>query len=313
MKKRSAILILALLLTLVVTVSPALAQARPVHVAGVIIAVDAGASQFTVKPRYRDALTVQTSVDTEYFRKIQHSGLEPISFDNLGVGNQVKVAGTWEGEVLQAGNVVVMPAISPPPVVIHGAIAVLNTSNGTMTVEPRTGSAVIVQTFGETEFFRTVQHGRLVPIDFTDLAVEEWVKVQGAWDGDVLNAIRVTVMPFAPAPPPRLVAGSIGELLSESDFSLDHQRREAITVKTVETTKFYRTLGWGRLEPITFGDLAVGDWVAVLGKWDGEVLNADVVTVTRGHGGEAEGVLEAGEVFEADELVDEIDTLQIQP
>ena len=48
--------------------------------------------------------------------------------------------------------------------------------------------------------------------------------------------------------------------------------------------------------------------MAVLGKWDGEVLNADVVTVTRGHGGEAEGVLEAGEVFEADELVDEMIT-----
>ncbi len=314
MKKRSAILILALLLTLVVTVSPALAQNRPVRVAGMILAVDVENAQLTVKPRYRDAFTVQTSDSTEYFRKIQHNGLEPISFEQLEteIGEQVNVAGTWDGEVFQADSVVLMPAILPPPAAIHGAIIALDTSSGTMTVEPRTGDAVIVKTSGETEFFRTVQHGRLVPIDFTDLDVGEWVKVQGAWDSDELIAMRVTVMPFEPAPPPRLVAGSIGEL-SGSDFSLEHQRREAITVKTFETTKFYRTLRWGRLESITFGDLEVGGWVAVLGRWDGEALNADVVTVMRGHGGEAEGVLEAGEVLDAEELVDEIDTLQIQP
>ena len=38
MKKRSAILVLALLLTLVVTVSPALAQDRPVRLSGEITA-----------------------------------------------------------------------------------------------------------------------------------------------------------------------------------------------------------------------------------------------------------------------------------
>ena len=154
-----------------------------------------------------------------------------------------------------------------------------------------------------------------MPIDFTDLAVEEWVKVQGAWDGDVLNAIRVTVMPFAPAPPPRLVAGSIwGACFPRAISALiisAERRSRSRRWKLQSSTGHLVGERLGNL--ITFGDLVVGDWVAVLGKWDGEVLNADVVTVTRGHGGEAEGVLEAGEVFEADELVDEIDTLEIQP
>jgi hypothetical protein len=314
MKKRSAILILALLLTLLVTVSSALAQDRPVRVSGEIIARDDTTGQLTVKPRYRDAITVQTSAETDILRKICEDGLEPIAFEDLMVGDQVTAAGIWEGDVLQARRVTVKSACVPPPDTVHGAISVLNASNGTITVEPKTGDTVLVHTSQETEFYRETQRARREPIAFTDLAVGDWVRVQGAWVDEDFEAERVTVMPFRPAPPPRLVMGSIGELLSGSDFSLEHQRREPITVKTTDTTKFYRTLQWGRLEPIGFGDLVAGDWVAVLGRWgDGEALNADAVTVMRGHGAEAEGVLEIGDVLEAGEVVEETDSSQVQP
>ena len=313
MKKRSTILLLALLLTLAVTVSPALAQDRPVRVSGEITAVDDTTGQFTVKPRYREAITVQTSAETDILRKIQEDGLEPIALGDLMDGDQVTVAGIWQGDLLQARRVTVKAACVPPPDTVHGAISVLDASSGTITVEPQTGDAVLVQTSEETVFYRETQRARREPILFADLAEGDWVRIQGAWVEDVFEAVRVTVMPFRPAPPPRLVVGSIGELLSETDFSLEHQRLEPITVKTTETTKFYRTLRWGRLEPISFGELVAGDWVAALGRWDGEALNADVVTVMRGHGGEAEGVLEIGDALDAGEVVEETDTIQVQP
>lgn len=314
MKKRTVVVILALLLTLVVTVSPALAHERPVRVSGeMITAVDGKTGQFTLKPRFRDAITVQTSADTEFLRKVREDGLEPITFDALQVGDRVTVAGTWDGDLLQAKRVTVKPEQLPPPATIHGAISSLDSVNGTLMVAPRTGDAVLVQTSEATEFYRETQRARKEPITFAELAEGNWVRVQGAWIDDVFEGVRVTVMPFQPAPPPRLVMGTIGELLSETDFILEHQRQDPITVKTTEPTKFFRTLHWGRLEPIGFGGLAAGDWVAVLGRWEGEALNADVVTVMRGHGAEAEGVLEIGAALEVGEVVEEVDTLQGQP
>jgi hypothetical protein len=75
---------------------------------------------------------------------------------------------------------------------------------------------------------------------------------------------------------------------SSGTFTLERRFGEAITVQTTEETKFYRQARWGRLEPITFGELAVGDRVNVLGTWDGEALNASKVIMMRGLEGETE-------------------------
>jgi hypothetical protein len=282
-------------------------------VSGEITALDGATGQITLKPRFRDAITVETSGETEFLRKVFEDGLEPITFDDLQQGDRVTVAGTWDGDVLRAQRVTVKPEQLPPPATIHGAISSLNSGDGTLMVAPLTGDAVLVQTSEGTEFYRETQRARREPITFADLADGDWVRVQGDWVEEVFDAVRVTVMPFQPAPPPRLLMGSIGELLSVSDFTLEHQRQDPITVKTTETTKFFRTLRWGRLELISFDDLAADDWVAVLGHWDGEALIAHVVTVMRGHGDEVEGVLEIGGGLETGELVEGVDTLQVQP
>jgi len=137
----------------------------------------------------------------------------------------------------------------------------------------------------------------------------------GTWVGDLFDARRVTVMPAAPPPLPRLVNGNISALLDDpaGAFTLERRYGEAITVKTSAETKFYLQSRWGRLEPILVGDLEVGDRVNVLGTWDGEALDASKVIVMRGHRDEAEGVLGTEELLAAEEIIDDAGSFQAQP
>jgi hypothetical protein len=312
MKKHSVILVVVLLLTLLVAASPVLADERPVRVAGEITAIDATVGQLTVLPRYRDPITVQTMEDTRFFRKVNHGGLEEISFESLVVGDRVQVVGTWDGDLLQAGKVIVVPPPPPPLVEIHGAISALDSENDTLIVKLEGGTEVTVQTSEETEFYRVAQHGRLEPIAFEDLAVEDWVRVHGLREEEVFLAKRVTVMPVAPPPPLRLAFGRIVRLDPEGTFSLKPRRGNEIPVGTGDETKFYRKLRWGRLEPISYSDLAVGDWVSVLGRWDGAALNARAVIIMRGHADDLEGVVEVEELLGAEELAED-SILQVEP
>lgn len=191
MKKRSIIFISALLL-LVVSVSPTLAHERQVRAAGEITVVDTGTGQITLKLRFRDSITtVQTSEKTEFLRK-DKDGLEPIALTDLVAGDKVHVTGTRGDEMLQAAKVVVMPADGEPPAMVRGDISELDAAEGTLTVEPREGDPILIQTSEETQFFRTVRHGRLEQITFDDLAEGDWIKSRGEWEDEVFNASHVT-------------------------------------------------------------------------------------------------------------------------
>jgi hypothetical protein len=313
MKRSFAILVLVLLLSLAASVSPALADELPVRVAGEITALDKATGQLTLKPRYRDPITVQTSDLTEFYRKVHRDGLEPIYFDDLEVGAKVRVTGTWDGEVLDASEVVMVPPPPPLPVAIYGAISAIDSDNATLLVKLSSGDEVTVQTLEVTQFYRVTQHGRLEPIAFEDLAIDDWVRVRGVRDGEVLNAQRVTVMPLTPPPPPRLAVGRIASLDPAGTFNLEPHRGDAIPVSTGDDTKFYRKVRWGRLEPIGFSDLLVGDWVAVFGWWDGTILNAGKVIVMRGPTDSLDDVLEEKDLMQAEETSSDIAGLQAAP
>lgn len=285
MKKYSAALLLVLLLLLVVAASPALAQDRPVRLAGEITAIDSNTDQLLVKPRYRDPFTVQTSTETEFWRKVGQDGLEPITFEDLIIGDHLQIGGTWDGEVLMADKVIVLPESGAPPKTINGIITRLDPGSGALAVQPREGDPVEVHTFDETHFYRLLRHGRLLPIAFEDLEIGNVVKVQGAMDGEILLARRVTVMPLKPGDhPPATIAGKIGRIDDSAIFSLNRRQGEAVKVVTDNETKFYRTGRWGRLEPISFEELAVGQKVLVQGARDGESFDAGLVIVMPGPG-----------------------------
>jgi hypothetical protein len=289
MKKRSVLLVLAVLLTLAVAASPVLASGRPDRVAGEITGLDATSGEITLQLRHGAEIAVATSDTTEFYRKVHLGGLEAISFDDLAIGDRVQVVGTRDGEVLTAAKVILVPPPPPPPQAVHGSIVALDAGAGTIRVQPCDGDALTVQTTAETTFYRRFHRGRLEPISFADLAVEDQVTVLGTWEGDLFIAGRVTVMPAAPPELPRLVNGDISALDPAGAFTLERRLGGAITVKTTTETQFYRQARWGRLEPITFAELVVGDRVSVLGTWDGEALNASKVIVMRSREGETEG------------------------
>jgi len=294
MKKYSAVLILALVLLLAAAASPALAQDQTMRVAGEITAIDPNTDQLAVKPRFRDPVKVQTSAETEFWRKVGQDGLEPITFEDLVVGDHIQIGGTWDGEVLMADKVIVLPETDASPKRISGIITRLDPGSQALAVKPRDGEPVEVHTFDETHFYRLLRHGRLLPIAFEDLAVGDWVKVQGAMDGEILLARRVTVLPLKPGDhPPSTIAGKIGRIDDSANFSLNRRHGEPVKVVTDEETKFYRTLPWGRLEPIRFEDLAVGQKVLVQGARNDEgAFSADVVIVLRAPGDNADDIIE---------------------
>ena len=192
MKKLYFPSVIALLLLLAAAVSPALAHGGAGRVVGSITALDPTTGIITMQPRFGEAVTVQTSAETEFYRKIHHGGLEPIGFDDLTVGDRVYVQGAWAGDVFNASRVLVMTSASQPPAShVHGSITALVPAAGTVVVQTRHSGEVLVQTFGETEFYRKSHQGGLEPITFDDLAVEDRVSVWGTWDGEVFNADKV--------------------------------------------------------------------------------------------------------------------------
>ncbi|HFD39885.1 MAG TPA: hypothetical protein ENJ31_08605 [Anaerolineae bacterium] len=281
------LLILSLLLALAVTASPALARGGADRIAGEITALDGATGVITLQPRYGDPATVQTSADTEFYRKVPRGGLEPITFEDLVVGDRIVVEGAWDGDLFNADEVVVVASATPPPPPppasdrFGGVITALDAANGTITLQARDGD-VTVQTSTETEFYRMQHHGDLQPITFDDLAVGDKVRVEGAWNGDLFDADRVIAMPVAPPPPPEDMVGGVITALDAAAGTITIQSphsADPITIQTSDETEFYRMIHQGGLEPITFDDLAVGDQIGAEGAWDGDLFNAEKVMV----------------------------------
>lgn len=284
MKKRFVILALTLLI-LVVAVSPILAQGKPARAAGEITAIDNSLDQLTLKPRFHDPITVQSTADTEFWRKVPNDGLEVIGFDDLADEDQIYVHGSWDDETIIAEKIVVIPARSPVPFTKFGTISDLDPGSGIMTLDLRIGDELVVQTTAQTRFYRTAWRGRMDPIAFEDLAVGDLVKVHGDLEGANLNAEKVTLMPLIPVPQIRSrISGHIKAVDPAGTFELKLRRKGEITVNTEASTKFYRILRWGQLETISFDDLAVGDGVMLQGAWDDEEFDASKVIMKRGSG-----------------------------
>lgn len=289
MRKRFTILILVLLL-LVVAVSPTLAYERPGHIVGEITAIDTDTVQLTVRLRYGAPVTVQIEDETEFLLKVEDVGLEPFSFEDLAVGNRIHVWGTRNEGVLYASKVIVMPESKMISDTLQGTVSVLDSDNLTITVLAGEEDLVVVQATEETKYYRVVRHGRLELIAFSDLLVGDRVKAQGDWDGEIFNAYRITVMPLIPSsPPPNRASGEI-TALDTAGFTLEKRGGYEINVLTSAETRFYEAIRRGKLEAITFDDLALEDMVVVSGEWDGDQFKATMVIVKASHGGRGPGV-----------------------
>jgi hypothetical protein len=216
--------------------------------------------------------------------------LEPITFEDLDVGDRIHVWGTRDEGVLYASKVIVMPESKMILDTLQGTVSVLDSVNLTITVTAGEEDLVVVQTTEETKFYRVVQHGRLELIAFADLVVGDRVKAQGDWDGEIFNAQRIMVMPLKPtSPPPNRASGEITALV-DAGFTLEKRGGYEINVTTSAETKFYAAIRRGQLKAITFEDLALEDMVVVSGEWDGDQLKATLVIVKASHGGGGPGV-----------------------
>ena len=280
------LLVLTLLFALALTATPVLAHDGGMdRIAGEITALDGATGVITVQPRYGDPVTVQTSAETEFYRKVPQGGLEAIAFEDLTVGDRIAVEGAWDGDLFNADKVVVVAPTTPPPPAgdsVHGVIAALDAATGVITVQTPAGAQVTVQTSAETEFYQVRHHGDLEPITFDDLVVGEGVRAKGAWNGDVFEADRVIAMPTTPPPPPEMVSGTIAALDADAGTITVQTCHDAapLTVQTSAETEFYRMVHDGGLEEITFDDLVVGDRIAAEGEWDGDMFNAGKVVTT---------------------------------
>jgi hypothetical protein len=253
-------------------------------VTGEIEALDAGAGTIVVQPRGGDPVTVQTTAETRFFRQVQPIGLVPITFDDLAVGDKITAKGTREDNLLTATQVIVLPPPPPPPPPpaqrLGGIITALDPDAGTIVVQRREGEPATIQTTADTEFLRQVPNTEPAPITFADLALRMTITASGAWQGDLFAADVVVVMPATPPPPAEHLGGVIIALdAGAGTITLKRLNREPVTVQTSADTEFLRRLPNGKVQMITFADLAKGLQITVEGAWEGEVFNASQVVV----------------------------------
>jgi outer membrane protein assembly factor BamB len=274
MKTRHIItFIIILLLSLGVVLSSALAAEKPPRLDGKITAVDAGAATITVQPREGDPVTVQTSEDTKFFRKISPKNHVAITFDDLAIDDLLLVLGEWENETFNASRVIVLP---PPPAKLVGVITALDPDAGTITLQPKEGDPVTVQTGENTKYFQIQRQGKPLLITFDDLVVGDKIVVLGYRDGEVFNATKVVVL-LPPLPKP--ISGVIQALDPEAGtLTVNLKDKDPLTIQTTEETKYFRRTPTGQ-EEISFDDLALQDRVIVWVTRDGETIIAHKVLV----------------------------------
>lgn len=221
---------------------------------------------------------VFTNDDTEF---VDSDG-SLFAFEDLNIGDFVECIGEWtpQEDAPPGFHARRVQRIQPPPlVVVHGVILEINAEQKAFLLAPEVGAddpnapdhAIWVETTPETRFFDDQGN----PLSFEDLQVGNVVTVGGRWGEEPPGERPVLIASFVvrhegpPPPPPGIVAGRIVEIFSDRRaFVIEVPLRDAnavgrINILTNESTLFFGPDG----QPIAFEDLAVGDFVKVIGEW----------------------------------------------
>ncbi len=215
------------------------------------------------------SITVVTDGDTEW---------DDFGDHELAVGDKVKVAGCWDGDVFVADKVELKDG-GDEEICTKLVGTVAEVSESGFAIESDAGFVTVVTT-DDTEWD-----------DFDDraLAIGDKVKVEGCWDGEFFIAHKVELKDANGEESCFKLVGVIGNVSGEN-FVLDTDEG-SIPVVTTDDTK------WD-----DFGDhdLAIGDKVKVKGCWDGDIFVAREVKLLN-HDEEEDCTKYVGNVTEGDD------------
>jgi hypothetical protein len=241
-----------------------------------------------VRPYIGKALLVKVNDATKYYR-LTEGGLEEIQFADLAnyLGYPVVVSGrmkTENGQDEFLAQRVLVQRPRPIPFTALGKITQINADTlsfkmrvqwGTGPARPQVSAEIEVFTTKDTEFYRCEPDG-LVPITFGDLQVGDLVHVGGTFFAEKFTARRVVVLP--PRPMPFTLLGQITEIPTTGTdaraFTVKVRwgtgaarglQDQEVVIVTTESTRFFACEA-GDCQEIGFDDLAVGDWVHVVGR-----------------------------------------------
>jgi hypothetical protein len=224
-------------------------------------------SSFTVLTRRRE-LTVNVAQST-VFRVDGQPGV----FGDLSVDAEVSVAGAYGGSpgTLNASTVDILPSAK---VVAWGTVQSVGSSSFSLL---RAGGELWTVNFTDSTIFRNASN-QTSPVDWAsavsaDLAVGDSVRIFASrtTTSGTLDALVVVILPV----PIVHVAGYVTSIGTGSFTILRGQTN--VTVNVYDSTR-YRIAG---IPHATFGDLAVGDPVSVIGSATSTVgtINAALVSV----------------------------------
>lgn len=246
-----------------------------------------------VKPYIGQNLLVKVDDATRYYL-LAEDGLQEIQFADLVnyLGRPVVISGrmrTVGGQDEFLARRVLVERLRPLPFTAQGEITQINAGTdpqsfkmkvlqGTGPARPQVSVEIEVFVTADTEFYRRDPTAGLVPITFDDLRVGDFVQVTGTFFEAKFTACKVVVLP--PRPVPFTLLGQITEIPTDTGvpgqraFTVKVRRGagaakdlagEEVVVVTTEETHFFACES-GDCQEITFDDLAVGDWVNVVGR-----------------------------------------------
>lgn len=246
-----------------------------------------------VKPYIGQNLLIKVDETTKYYL-VASDGLQEIQFTDLVhyLGHPVVVSGrmrTVSGQDEFLARRVLVERLRPIPFTAQGKITQINASTdpqsfkmkvlrGTGAARSQISTEIEIFVTEATEFYRLDPTAGLVPITFDDLRVDDLVHVTGTLFEGKFTARKVVVLP--PRPVPFTLLGQITEIPTDTGregeraFTAKVHRGtgparglvgEEVVVVTTESTLFFACEA-GDCRPITFDDLAVGNWVHVAGR-----------------------------------------------
>jgi len=215
----------------------------------------------TVTAVYDGSFTIETDVDSVDVVTTETTEWEDFGDHELKIGDDVKVAGCWDGDVFIAEEVELKGGgWQESCVKLVGVIG--NVSGENFVLDTDDGSVPVVTTV-DTHWD-----------DFGDhqLSVGDRVKVEGCWDGDVLVAHKVKLLEDEEEEE-EACAKYVGKVSAVADdgFTLKAGSRSISVITTGETE-------WHDFDGHTLG---VGDKVKVGGCWEGDVFVAAEVELKK--------------------------------
>jgi len=180
-----------------------------------------------------------------------------IDFSEIAVGDVVEVKGVMPepGVVLASRIIVQVPEVDEAS--IEGTIESIGVGELTVTTE---SGPVVVSVSADTMIKRNGS-----PAVFEDLMVGDRVEAEGVWDGDVLDAAKISAE--APEAEEVEIEGTI-ESIGDGELTVTTDGGPVVVSVSGDTTIERNGAA------ATFEDLVVGDHVEVEGVWDGDVLAA---------------------------------------